>query len=194
VGAAPGWSRRPRPTDAGTHQHQPLRSRTKGQVQVRDADILALDYANYSFDVVVAEAVMMFADRPRAAAELRRGTRPAGQVLPTQNYGRHPPTTQAKQLYSGEVWPGSRFDSIQEWAGIDSQAGLIDICAKSGPFAMMTTAAEGRHALAVIALETSLPASLQKMAWLWPRMSQAVPNLGELLVARKSEPSASGRA
>jgi hypothetical protein len=143
-------------------------ARLKGQVQVRDADVLAPDYPSYSFDVVVAEAFTMFVDRLRAAAGLRRGTRPGGQVLPTQNYGRHPPTTQAKQCYLGEVWPGSRFDSI--------------------------LAAEGRHALVVIALETSRTASLQKMAWRSPRMSQEVPNLGEVLVARRSEPSASGRA
>jgi cyclopropane fatty-acyl-phospholipid synthase-like methyltransferase len=170
-----------------------------GQIQVHDADILALGFPDDSFDVVVAEAVTMFVDRPRAAAELRRVTRPGGRVLATEFYWRHPPTAEARQLFLGEVCPGLRFDSIQEWAGIYSDAGLVDIRTESGPFAMMTPrgflADEGSHAFAVIARGMSRPAYLRKMAWLWPRMSRAVPYLGYVLVmARKPEPSALGKA
>jgi ubiquinone/menaquinone biosynthesis C-methylase UbiE len=41
-------------------------------VVVEQADILDLPYADGSFDCVLAEAVTMFVDRPRAAAELAR--------------------------------------------------------------------------------------------------------------------------
>ena len=105
-----------------------------GQVQVRDPDILAVDIPDDSFDVVVAEAVTMFIDRPRAADERRRVTRPGRRVLATKFYWRHRSTAEAKQLFLGEVWPGLRFDSIQEWAGIHSEAGLIDVRNESGPF------------------------------------------------------------
>ena len=174
-------------------------ARLTGQIQVHDADILALGFPDDSFDVVVAEAVTMFVNRPRAAAELQRVTRPGGRVLATEFYWRHPPTAEAKQLFLGEVCPGLRFDSIQEWAGIYSDAGLVDIRTESGPFAMMTPrgflADEGAHAAAVIARGMSRFAYLRKMAWLWPRMSRAVPYLGYVLVmARKPEPSALGKA
>jgi ubiquinone/menaquinone biosynthesis C-methylase UbiE len=42
------------------------------RVTVEQADILALPYPAAAFDRVVAEAVTMFVDRPRAAAELVR--------------------------------------------------------------------------------------------------------------------------
>jgi SAM-dependent methyltransferase len=97
------------------------------QVRVEDADILDLPYSDGAFDVVVAEAVTMFVDRPRAAAELARVTRPGGRVLATEFCWRRPPTPEARQVFLGEVCPGLRFDSVQEWAGIYADAGLVDI-------------------------------------------------------------------
>lgn len=75
----------------------------------------------------------------------------------------------------------------------------LDVRTESGPFAMMTPrgflADEGGHAVAVIARGISRPAYVRKMAWLWPRMSRAVPYLGYVLVmARKPEPSAPGES
>ena len=170
-----------------------------GQIQVHDADVRTLGFPDDSCDVVVAEAVTMFVHRPRPAFDLRRVIRPGGRILETEFYWRHPPTAEAKQLFLGEVCPGLRFDSIQKWAGIHSDAGLIDVRTGSGPFGMMTPRGvivdEGSHALAVIARGMSRPAYLRKMVWLWPRMSRAVLYLGYVLVmARKPEPSALGKA
>ena len=47
-------------------------------VIVEQGDILALPFADNSFDCVLAEAVTMFVDRPRAAKELVRVCRPGG--------------------------------------------------------------------------------------------------------------------
>jgi SAM-dependent methyltransferase len=156
------------------------------QVRVQDADILDLPYPDGAFDVVVAEAVTMFVDRPRAAAELARVTRPGGRVLATEFCWRRTPTPEARQVFLGEVCPGLRFDSVQEWAGIYADAGLVDITTESGPFAMMTArgflADEGAHAAAVLARGMSRPVYMQKMAWLMPRMARAVPFLGYVLV------------
>jgi arsenite methyltransferase len=164
----------------------------EGTVEVRDADILALPYADDTFDVVVAEAVTMFVSRRRAAAELVRVSRPGGRVLATEFYWRRPPTDEARQLFLGEVCPGLRFDSIEEWARIYGDAGLVDVKTESGPFGMMTArgflADEGAHALAVAAKAMSRPSYVRKMDWLMPRMSRAVPYLGYVLVmARKPE-------
>lgn len=166
------------------------------QVRVEDADILALPYADGAFDAVVAEAVTMFVDRPRAARELVRVCRADGRVLATEFYWRRPPTDEAREVFLGEVCPGLRFDTVEEWAGIYADAGLVDVRTESGPFDMMTVrgfvADEGLHAASVMARGMSRPAYLRKMAWLMPRMARAVPYLGYvLLMGRKPEISPS---
>jgi ubiquinone/menaquinone biosynthesis C-methylase UbiE len=63
-----------------------------GLVTVTFADIVALPFGDGAFDVVIAEAVTMFADRPKVAAELARVTKAGGRVLATEFYWRKPPT------------------------------------------------------------------------------------------------------
>ena len=156
-------------------------------VEVADADILALPYPDGDFDCVVAEAVTMFVDRPRAAAELVRVCRPGGRVLATEFYWRRPPTPAAREMFLGQVCPGLQFDDIDEWEQIYRTAGLTALRTETGPFAMMTPRGvlddEGPHALSVLARTMSRPAYLRKMAWLMPRMARAVPYLGYLLIA-----------
>lgn len=164
-------------------------ARLADRVSVEDADIRSLPYPDDQFDVVVAEAVTMFVSRRRAAAELARVTRPGGRVLATEFYWREPPTEEAREVFLGQVCPGMRFDSIEEWTGIYGGAGLVDIETESGPFEMMTArgflADERGHAPAVIARAMSRPAYLRKMAWLKPRMSRAIPYLGYVLVSAR---------
>ncbi|HZJ04330.1 MAG TPA: methyltransferase domain-containing protein [Nocardioidaceae bacterium] len=164
-------------------------ARLADRVSVEDADIRALPYPDDTFDVVVAEAVTMFVSRRRAAAELARVTRPGGRVLATEFYWREPPTEEAREVFLGQVCPGMRFDSIEEWTGIYGGAGLVDIRTESGPFEMMTArgflADERGHAPAVMARAISRPAYLRKMAWLMPRMSRAIPYLGYVLVSSR---------
>jgi SAM-dependent methyltransferase len=159
-------------------------------VTVERTDILDLPYADGSFDCVLAEAVTMFVDRSRAAAELARVCKPGGRVLATEFCWRKPPTPQAREIFLGQVCPGLQFDSVQEWVHIYTGAGLTDVRTETGPFAMMTArgmlADERWHAFAVGARAMSRPAYLRKMAWLMPRMSRAVPYLGYIVVeARK---------
>ena len=160
------------------------------RVRVEDADITALPYPDGTFDVVLAEAVTMFVDRPKAAAELARVCKPGGRVLATEFCWRRPPTAKAREVFLGQVCPGLRFDTDAEWVEIYAGAGLTDVHTEMGPFAMMTArgflADEGVHALSVMARVLSRPAYLRKMMWLMPRMSAAVPYLGYVVVeARK---------
>jgi len=161
-------------------------ARLQGRVSVEEADLLSLPYDDDSFDCVVAEAVTMFVDRQRAAKELARVCRPGGRVLATEFYWREPPTEEARQIFLGEVCPGLRFDSIEDWVAIYGGAGLIDIHTETGPFAMMTPRGfltdEGRHAPAVMLRGMTRFSYLRKMAWLLPRMSRAVPYLGYIVV------------
>jgi len=164
----------------------------RDQVRVEAADILALPYADDVFDCVVAEAVTMFVDRERAAKELARVCRPGGRVLATEFFWRRPPTAQARRLFLGEVCPGLRFDSVDEWVRIYSGAGLAEVQTATGPFEMMTPrgflADEGAHAVAVLARGLTRLTYLRKLVWLVPRMTRAVPYLGYIVVgARKPE-------
>jgi len=156
------------------------------RVTVEDANILSLPYPDNSFDVVIAEAVTMFVNRSQAAAELARVCRPDGRVLATEFFWLRPPSPEARQIFLGEVCPGLRFDSVDEWVEIYRGAGLADLRTESGPFEMMTArgflADEGAHAAAVIARGMSRLAYFRKMVWLMPRMARAVPYLGYVLV------------
>jgi SAM-dependent methyltransferase len=157
-------------------------------VTVTTADILALLYGDGEFDVVIAEAVTMFTDRPKAAAELVRVTRPGGRVLATEFYWRTPPAAEARQVFLGQVCPGMQFDTIEDWVRIYSSVGLTGLDTETGPFQMMTPrgflADEGlARCLAIMSKVAGRPAYTRKMAWLMPRMAKAVPYLGYLVVA-----------
>jgi len=158
------------------------------RVTVTPGDILDLDFADGAFDVVLAEAVTMFVDRARAAAELARVTAPGGRVLATEFLWREPPSPEAKEIFLGQVCPGLEFDTIEDWVRIYEGAGLDNLETETGPFEMMTPrgflADEGlARSAGIMARVASRPANIRKMAWLMPRMAKAVPYLGYIVVA-----------
>jgi SAM-dependent methyltransferase len=163
--------------------HAKLRDR----ITVERADILGLPYPDATFDRVIAEAVTMFVDRPRAAAELVRVCRPGGRVLTTEFCWRRPPTAEAREAFLGQVCPGLQVDTIGTWTSLYEQAGLTGLQIATGPFEMMTPrgflADEGAaHAMRGAAAALT-PARIRKMTWLMPRMARAVPYLGYVVIA-----------
>jgi SAM-dependent methyltransferase len=157
-------------------------------VSVREGDILDLAFPDAGFDVVIAEAVTMFVDRRRAAAELARVTKPGGRILATEFFWRRPPTEEAREIFLGQVCPGLEFDTVEDWVDIYASAGLGELETETGPFEMMTArgflADEGLgRCLAIMGNVASRPAHVRKMAWLMPRMARAVPYLGYIVVA-----------
>jgi SAM-dependent methyltransferase len=157
-------------------------------VAVERGDITALRFADNTFDRVLAEAVTMFVDRPRAVHELVRVCKPGGMVLATEFLWRRPPTPAARATFLGEVCPGMTFDTLDDWVRIYSEAGLADLRVTSGPFEMMTPAGfiadEGLgNCLAIMGRALSRPAYLKKMLWLMPRVNRAVPYLGYIALA-----------
>jgi SAM-dependent methyltransferase len=159
-----------------------------GLVTITSADIVALPFDDAAFDVVIAEAVTMFTDRPKGAAELARVTRPGGWVLATEFYWRTPPTPEAREVFLGQVCPGMQFGTVEDWLRIYSAAGLTGLDTQTGPFEMMTPrgflADEGpAHCLAIMGTVAGRPAYIRKMAWLMPRMAKAVPYLGYIIIA-----------
>lgn len=160
----------------------------ESQVAVQKGDILSLPFPDDSFDVVIAEAVTMFVDRARAARELVRVCRPGARVLATEFMWRRPPTEEAREIFLGQLCPGLKFDTVDDWRRIYSEAGLTDVQVDEGPFDMMTPrgfiADEGfRHTLAVVGRVLTRSAYMKKMVWLMPRMRRAVPYLGYIVVA-----------
>jgi SAM-dependent methyltransferase len=158
------------------------------QIEVKKGDILALDFADNSFDRVIAEAVTMFVDRPQAARELVRVCRPGGRVMATEFLWRKPPTPEARQIFLGEVCPGMNFDTLEDWVQIYREAGLNEVQVASGPFEMMTPAGflkdEGLvNCLFFMGRTLSRLAYIKKMAWLMPRMQRTVSYLGYIVVA-----------
>lgn len=162
-------------------------SGVEDQVTVDAADIVALPYADDTFDCVIAEAVTMFVARSRAARELVRVTRPGGQVLATEFYWRRPPSEAAQDAFLGQVCPGLAFEGVEDWVRTYAEAGLADIRTDTGPFAMLTPRGfvddEGvAGTLAFAARAITRWTYLRRLAWLMPRMAKAVPYLGFILV------------
>ena len=129
----------------------------------------------------------MFVDRPCAARELVRVCKPGGRVLATEFVWRRTPTAEARQIFLGELCPGLRFDSAEEWSRIYEAAGLRAIQVITGSFDMMTPTGfltdEGLANTVRIMIRTlSRWCYVQKMAWLVPRMMRAVPFLGYVLI------------
>lgn len=158
------------------------------KVQVDRGDILSLPFATETFERVVAEAVTMFVDRDRAAAELVRVCRPGGMVLATEFLWRAAPTEEAREVFLGQVCPGMQLDKLDGWVAIYEKAGLSAIEVRTGPFDMMTARGflddEGIvNAFACMMRGLSRPAYLRKMVWLMPRLAKAVPFLGYVLIA-----------
>jgi SAM-dependent methyltransferase len=170
-----------------------------GLVTVTYGDILALDFPDNTFDRVVAEAVTMFVDRPRAVRELLRVCKPGGRVLATEFFWRKPPTPEAREVFLGQVCPGMQVDTLEEWVLLYEGAGLSNTQVVSGPFEIMTPAGflsdEGvANCLAIMGRTMTRLPYLRKMAWLMPRLQRAVPYLGYLLVVGEKPVTIQGEA
>jgi SAM-dependent methyltransferase len=164
------------------------RARLRDRIAVEHGDICNLRFADETFDRVVAEAVTMFVDRPRAAGELVRVCKPGGRVLASEFYWRKPPTPEARQLFLGEVCPGLQFETLGDWVRLYTAAGLVDVQVETGPFNMMTPAGflhdEGlMNSAAVMGRAISRLTYARKMAWLMPRVARAVPYLGFIVLS-----------
>jgi ubiquinone/menaquinone biosynthesis C-methylase UbiE len=163
-----------------------------GSVTVEEGDILALRFPDASFERVIAEAVTMFVERPKAARELVRVCRPGGRVLATEFFWHRPPTPAAREIFLGQVCPGMQVDVQDDWVRLYQEASLEEIQVTSGPFEMMTPAGflsdEGvPGSMAFMGRALTRWVYVKKLAWLMPQMQRAVPYLGYLVVAGTKE-------
>lgn len=101
-------------------------------VRVHRGDILELAFPDDTFDRVVAESVVMFVDRARAARELTRVCKPDGHVIDVEAY--FVKDTPVDVLESSqELFPGMVLEEPEGWVDLYSSAGLTDIEFISGP-------------------------------------------------------------
>jgi SAM-dependent methyltransferase len=159
-------------------------------VRLQRADIVALPFADESFDRVVIEAVTMFVDRERAAREAARVCRRGGLVLDHEFIWRSPAPAEARRVFEGEVCPGITFDSVEDWAALYRRAGLVEIRTSEGPFAMMRPLGflrdEGvRGSTRFVARLLSRRAFLARMTWLVRRLPRSMRHLGYVVLAAR---------
>jgi hypothetical protein len=110
---------------------------------------------------------------------------PAAALCPNW---RRPPSEEAREAFLGQICPGLRFDTAEDWVRIYTDAGLSNVEIDEGPFEMMTpkgfTQDEGAaRSLGVMGRVMARPAYMKKMTWLMPRMRRAVPYLGYIVVS-----------
>jgi len=158
------------------------------KVAVESGDVIRLQFPDATFDRVIAEAVTMFVDHPRAARELVRVCKLGGRVLTTEFLWRKPPTSEARHVFMMEVCPGMMFDTLDDWIEIYREAGLADVQVSIGPFEMMTPGGflrdEGlMNCLAIMGQTLSRWSYIKKMMWLMPRVNRAVPYLSYITVS-----------
>jgi ubiquinone/menaquinone biosynthesis C-methylase UbiE len=157
------------------------------QVTIEKGDIQSLQFSDASFDRVIIEAVTMFVDRPRAACEVIRVCRPGGRVLDHEFIYRKPPPPEVRRIFEGEVCPGVRCDTAEEWIELYQTARLTNIQHLTGSFAMMTPREMIRdegigNVLAMMGRVVSRKAYLRKMGWLMSRMVRVMPYLGYVVL------------
>ena len=158
-----------------------------GSVVVTRSDIQALEFADALFDRVLIEAVTMFVDRQRAVTEVVRVCRAGGRVLDHEFIYRRPPTAEARRMFEGEVCPGIRFDTAENWIALYQDAGLTSLKHTTGPFSMMSPLGmlrdEGvRNLVAMIARVAGRRAYRRKIGWLMSRMLRVMPYLGYVVL------------
>jgi len=158
------------------------------RVTVAHGDILGLDVADAVFDVVIAEAVMMFVDRRRAAAELVRVAKPGGRVLATEFFWRSRPSEDAKGIFLGQVLSRA---GVRHGRGLGPDLrGRRPQCHRDRDRSVRDDDASGfladegvARTLGIMGRVAIRPAHVRKMVWLMPRMARAVPFLGYIVVA-----------
>ena len=158
------------------------------RVAVEKGDIQSLRFQDSSFDTVMIEAVTMFVDRARAAREAMRVCRPNGRVLDHEFIYRKPPTAEVRRIFEGEVCPGIRFETADDWIALYRAVGLSDIRLVTGPFEMMTPVGmvrdEGiRNLAAMMGRILARRAYLRKMGWLMSRLLRVSSYLGYIVLA-----------
>ncbi len=126
---------------------------------------------------------LMFVDREKAVKEIRRVCKAGGTVVEHEFIWRSQPSAEARRIFEGEVCPGIKFDTAEDWTKLYTDNGFESLNAVTGPFVMMSVggflADEGfGGTMRLMATAFSRYAYLKKMMWLMPRIMRVRSSLG----------------
>ena len=153
------------------------------QFTIKRADIQNMPFADNEFDTVIVEAVTMFVNRDQAVSEIHRVCKSGGRVVEHEFVWRKKPTPEARKIFEGEVCPGIKFDTTDDWLKLYETHGFRNEKSATGPFVMMSPTGfvqdEGiGGTLAMMRKTFSRSAYLRKMMWLTPRILRVRSSLG----------------
>jgi ubiquinone/menaquinone biosynthesis C-methylase UbiE len=163
------------------------------KVEVTNADIQQMPFADNEFDMVIVEAVTMFVNRKKAVEESRRACKSGGKVIEHEFIWRKKPTTEARRISEGEVCPGIKFDTAEDWIKLFEENGFEVEDHETGKFMMMSPSGflkdEGIGGTFQLMAKTfSRRAYINKMMWMMPRMMKVKSSLGYIVLsANKAE-------
>ena len=161
------------------------------RIQYQEADMCGLPCEDNTFDVVVIEAVTMFCPRDEAIAECTRVLKPGGQLLDQEFAWREAPDERALEiLRQPKMCPGINFDDVKQWKSVFTFAGLTEVEAMTGPFALMHPRVfikdEGwANSARILGRVVSRPAYLKKTIWLMRNIVKIMPSLGYIVVSAR---------
>jgi SAM-dependent methyltransferase len=168
------------------------------RITLEKADMMKMPYEDGAFDVVVIEAVTMFAPRLLAVKECVRVLKPGGQLLDEEFVWRNTPDARALEiLRQPKMCPRIDFDDVADWQRLFENAGLNEVESVTGPFALVHPKVfvkdEGwRNTGRILARALSRPAYISKTAWLGRNIVRIMPKLGYIVISgRKPLPATS---
>jgi hypothetical protein len=109
-----------------------------------------------------------------------------GKILEHEFIWRKKPTQEARKIFEGEVCPGIKFDTAEDWIRIYEKCGLKNPAVVTGPFRMMSVRGflqdEGiLNTMSIMAKMFSRIAYIKKMMWLMPRIMKVKNSLGYIV-------------
>lgn len=156
------------------------------KIKIVNADIQQMPFAQNEFDTVIVEAVTMFVNRKKAIEEIFRVCKNGGKVVEHEFIWRKKPTTEARRIFEGEVCPGIKFDTAEDWVQIFKENGFKNENFVTGSFVMMSPSGflndEGiGGTFRLMAKTFSRIAYIKKMMWLMPRIMKVRSSLGYIV-------------
>ena len=101
------------------------------QVTLVQADIHALDFPAETFDLVIAESVLVFCDKPRATAEVHRVLKRGGVFGDNEfTFLKSPPPEWKTLLSSAHFGLDIQPLLSEEWQGLFERAGFVNLSAE----------------------------------------------------------------
>lgn len=142
------------------------------------ADVTHMPFPDGSFDYVISQAVLMFVDKPRALAEIRRVLRRGGGFAGLEfSWKCEPPETVRQTTYQICGCRTLEFHRAREWGRKLRHAGFDQVKSHEQPFTMLSVPGfvrdEGAmNSLRIMGRLLKRRANLQRMAEIWMHFSR----------------------